>query len=145
MKALGRILLGITIVLAPNALRADDLTGATKCLCSTVQATECLEGGDCEIDIPWNINIPEFVEIDLSTKKLSTTKASGQNRSTAIDHLSRQDGLIILQGFEKGRAFSFVITEKTGRIAAAIATEGRAVAVFGTCTPMPTAPVAAAK
>ena len=35
-----------------------------------------------------------------------------------------------------GRAFSWVIDEATGRVTAAIATDGSAVAVFGACTPL---------
>lgn len=46
----------------------------------------------------------------------------------------RVEGLIYLQGIEGGRAFSFVIHEATGRLAAAIARDGLAVTVFGACT-----------
>ena len=62
----------------------------------------------------------------------------GQNRSTPIKNLERDNGKIVLQGFEKGRAFSFLITEKTGMASIAIAREGLAVSVFGACTPLPT-------
>jgi hypothetical protein len=144
---LKRHLMAFVVLLAvPGAtVWADDLTGASRFLCAAVQATACLDEGDCEVDLPWNLNVPEFIEVDLDAKRLSTTKASGENRATAIDHLSRQDGLIVLQGLEMGRAFSLVITESTGRLAAAIAAEGRAVAVFGACTPMPVPAAAGAK
>lgn len=136
-----RYLIALAMLLAvPGTLvRADDLTGSTRFLCAAVQATKCLEGGECEIDVPWNLNIPEFIEIDLDAKRLSTTQASGQNRATAIEHLSRRDGTIVLQGFEMKRAYSFVITEQTGRVAVAVATEGRVVSVFGACTTLPSA------
>ncbi len=101
-----------------------------------MQATRCLESGDCVVDLPWNLKIPQFIEVDLSARKLSTTKASGENRSTKIDQLRREDGMIVLQGFERGRAFSFVINEETGVLSAAVAAQGKAVAVFGACTPM---------
>jgi hypothetical protein len=42
-----------------------------------------------------------------------------------------------LQGLEKGRAFSIVIAEDTGRASFAVATNGFSVAAFGACTPMP--------
>ena len=130
------ILLIVLLVVAAQLVGADDLTGEDQILCSSVQATYCLEDGECAIDLPWNLNIPQFIEIDLAAKRLSTTAASGENRSTTIEHLTRMDGTIVLQGFEKGRAFSFVITEATGQLAVAVATEGRVVAVFGACTPM---------
>jgi hypothetical protein len=136
-----RYLMVFAVLLAmPGAsVWADDLTGSTRFLCAAVQATKCLEGGECEIDVPWNLNIPEFIEIDLDARRLSTTKASGQNRATTIEHMSRRDGTIVLQGFEMKRAYSFVITEQTGRVAVAVATEGRVVSVFGACTALPSA------
>ena len=138
MSKISLVALVIALLVLPGGeVLADDLTGASRLLCAAVQATRCTEGGECAADVPWNLNVPEFIEFDLDAKRLSTTKASGQDRQTTIGHFSRQDGTIVLQGFEMGRAFSLVITEATGRLAAAIAAEGRAVAVFGACTPMP--------
>jgi len=131
------VCLAVMLALSGSVVWADDLTGHSKFLCAAVQATECREGGECVTEQPWNLNIPEFIEVDLDAKRLGTTQASGQNRTTAIEHLSRADGFIVLQGFEMGRAFSFVITEQTGRVAVAVATGGRAVAVFAACTPLP--------
>jgi hypothetical protein len=142
-----RQLMVLALLLAGPAVAvwADDLTAHSKFLCAAVQATECREGGECTTDLPWKLNIPEFIEVDLDAKRLSTTQASSQNRTTAIEHVTRREGAIILQGFENGRAFSFAITEQTGRVAVAVATEGRAVAVFGSCTPLASAAGPAAK
>ena len=65
---------------------------------------------------------------------ISTTKASGQNRSTKFTKSDRTEGMITLQGVESERAFSFVIHEATGRMTAAIARDGLSVTVFGACT-----------
>ena len=137
MRNMMRAVLILGILALPSLVAADNLTGVNRILCTAVQATRCVESGDCEIDLPWNMNIPQFIEVDLAAKKLSTTKASGENRSTPIEQLKRQDGMIVIQGFEKGRAFSFVITEETGALSVAVAATGKAVAVFGACTPMP--------
>ena len=131
--------LGVILVLAGPAVWADDLADSNRFLCSPVQATVCFDDGECEIDLPWNLNIPDFIEVDLDARRLSTTAASGENRMTPIENVSRRDGLIVLQGFEMGRAFSWVISEQTGQVTAAIATEGRAVTVFGACTPITSA------
>jgi len=131
------VALVIVVALSGGEVLADDLTGASRFLCAAVQATRCTDGGDCTLDVPWNLNVPEFIEVDLDAKRLGTTAASGENRTTAIEHLTRRDGRIVVQGFENGRAFSWVITESTGRLAVAVATEGRVVAVFGACTPLP--------
>lgn len=127
----------IVLALAvPSAASADDLTGHQEFLCTAVHVSVCDDDGECTSDQPWNLNIPQFIEVNLKDKKLSTTKASGENRSTPIKNLERADGLIAVQGFETGRAFSFLITEKTGMLVASVAREGKAVAVFGACTPM---------
>ena len=132
---------GIALILPalalPSAASADDLTGQQELLCTAVQVNVCNDDGECTSDQPWNLNIPQFIEVNLKDKKLSTTKASGENRSTPVKNLERADGLIVVQGFENGRAFSFVITEKTGMLVASVAREGKVVAVFGACTPMP--------
>jgi len=120
----------------PSAAAADDLTGQQEFLCTAVQVNVCNDDGECSSDQPWNLNIPQFIEVSLKDKRLSTTKASGEARSTPIKNMERGDGLIVLQGFENGRAFSFLITEKTGMLVVSVAREGKAVAVFGACTPM---------
>lgn len=133
------MVLALILALPGLVVQADDLTGSTTFLCAGVQATECLEGGECGIDLPRNLNMPAFVEVDLDAKLLSTTAASGLNRTTPITSLSRDDGMIFLQGYELGKGFSFVITEQTGHVTVAIAAEGRAVIVFGSCTPLASA------
>ena len=126
----------VALAFSARVVVADDLTGSSRFLCVPVQATVCVEDGECAVDLPWNLNIPQFIEVDLEAKWLSTTTASGQNRATPIEHLSRGSGTIVFHGFEMGRAFSWVISEGTGRVTAAVATDGIAVAVFGACTPL---------
>ena len=126
----------LIVALAGQAVWADDLAGTQRFLCAPVQATVCYEEGECVVDLPYNLNIPEFVEVDLETRRLSTTAASGLNRATPIAHVGREDGNVFLQGFEMGRAFSWVINEQTGQVTVAVAFEGVSVAVFGACTPV---------
>ncbi len=132
------ILVSFVLALPASAVAvADDLTGEEMILCTSVQVTLCTEDGNCVLENPWNLNVPQFIEINLKDKRMSTTKASGQDRSTPIRTLEREDGQIFLQGVEAGRAFSFVIGEKTGLASIAVAREGKTVSVFGACTPMP--------
>lgn len=128
------VLAAVLFVAAGSAAQADNVKGADLLLCTAVQATGCYESGECEIDLPWNLNVPQFIQVDLKGKRLATTKASGENRSTPLDQVRHEGGAIVLQGFEKGRAFSFVIMEETGFATVAVATDGKAVVVFGACT-----------
>jgi hypothetical protein len=123
----------------PAVTGADDLTGQDRLLCTAVEVTRCVESGTCTSELPWNLNVPQFIEVDLKAKTFSTTKASGENRATPIRSLLREEGLLVLQGFEAGRAFSFVIHEESGMASVAVARDGLTVSIFGACTPMPQA------
>lgn len=125
----------IVLGLASTITSADDLTGSQKFLCTAMQANVCWSDGECESGLPWIYDVPQFIEVDLVQKRLATTKASGENRATPIASLQRDAGQIVIQGFEKGRAFSFLIDEKTGDVIVAIARRDLAVTVFGACTP----------
>lgn len=126
----------IGLLATPCAALADDLTGQQHFLCSPVLVNVCTEDGKCESAAPWDLNIPPFLEFNLKDKVISTTKASNENRSTPIRTLLNESGFIFLQGVEAGRAFSFVIEEKTGSATIAVARDDRTVSVFGACTPL---------
>lgn len=126
----------IAALAAPSAVLADDLTGQQHFLCSPVLVNVCTDDGKCENAAPWDLNIPQFLEFNLKDKVISTTKASNENRSTPIRTLLNEGGHIYLQGVEGGRAFSFVIEEKTGLATIAVARDDKTVSVFGACTPL---------
>ncbi len=132
----GCAVLFAVLCLAPTLAPADDLGSSNMILCTIVVATLCFDDGECESGPPWDWNIPQFIEIDLAGKEMRTTRASDQNRSTAIKNLEREDGQIFLQGVETGRALSVAITIKTGMASFAGAREGVTVAAFGACTPI---------
>ncbi len=129
-------LIAALLLAASPAALAGDLTGTSRFLCSVVNVGRCDVDG-CWEDTPDGALIPQFVIIDLGAKLLSTTAASGQNRSTPIESVRRDGGLIVLQGLENGRAFSFVISEKSGSASVAIAREELVLAVSAACTPLP--------
>jgi len=137
MRQLKYLAVAMLILVPSGAALADDLTGATALLCAPDHMTICASNEECTSDPPEELNIPSFIQVDLEGKTLSTTKASGENRVTPIKHVERGDGLIIFQGIENGRAFSWVIDEATGTVSVAVAVEHAGVVIFGACTPMP--------
>jgi hypothetical protein len=114
---------------------ADDVSGADTLLCSVNFALQCTENGECESGPPWNMNLPEFIEVRLGEKMLSTTRSSDEKRTTPIKLLERADGALYLHGDQNGRAFSIVITEETGMATYAVAAEEMVVSGFGACIP----------
>jgi hypothetical protein len=129
----------VGLVLMSSAAMAEDLTGRDRFLCSARNVTACTEDGVCVNGTPLEFNVPQFVEVDLGAKMLSTTAAAPEYRTTPINHLKREDGVILLQGSQGDRAFSFMINESLGLATVAIATDGFNIGVFGACTPMPAA------
>ena len=123
-----------TALAAGAPATADDASAADTLLCSIMYANECRTDG-CEGALPLGTNIPQFIEIDLKNKVLSTTRASGENRSTPFKNLQRDAGLIIVQGYEMGRAFSMVITEESGFATMGVTVDDGGVVAFGSCTP----------
>ncbi len=128
------IVLISAFTLVASAAFADNVENTDRLLCSTSRIIVCFEDGECIDAHPWELNIPQFVVIDAKKMTLSTTKASGENRSTPIRTLQRDNGTLILQGIEQGRAFGFVIDEVSGLLTASVARDGLAVSVFGACT-----------
>lgn len=122
-------------MLGTSATVADNLFGASQLLCAPRNVTHCSSGGDCDSGPPDSYNIPDFIQIDLDRELIYTTEASGESLSTPVQHFSRVDGVIYLQGVEGGRAYSMVIDETTGDVSMTVASHGETAATFGTCTP----------
>ena len=127
-------IVAVALVLVPLSASADDVTGVTKILCAATEATVCTFEGECEIGSPWQWNIPSFVVINLDTQTIGTTGASKDQRRSEFKQIERDDEHVVLQGYENGRAFSFVIHLPTGEMTVAVARDGVAVSAFGMCT-----------
>ena len=129
-----KTIIATTVLFVTSIAVAENVAGVDKMVCAAGQAQICLETGECYSANPYELSVPDFVVIDIRKQTVSTTKASGLNRSTSFTKVERIDGLIYLQGLEGGRAFSFVIHEEIGRMTVAVSRDGLSVTVFGACT-----------
>lgn len=125
----------ILALVSASPVAADTLKDANRMLCVPRTVSHCVSGEGCDLVLPETENIPEFVEVDLKSKTIAATKASGENRSTPIQSQSRTGGNIYVQGLENGRTYSMVISESTGDLTFAIAADGESAVMFGGCTP----------
>lgn len=123
-----------TGLLASNMAMAENLEGVDELLCAAGRAQICFENGECFAATPAELDIPSFVLIDTKKKTVSTTKASGENRSSLFSSVERSDQTIYLQGKEGERVFSFVIDEYSGFMTVGVIRDGISVTVFGACT-----------
>lgn len=122
------------IALLSSTALADNVTGTSRLLCSQGQVMVCLHSADCAVVAPALVATPQFVVIDTRKKTVSTTKASGDGRSSRISNLTREGGLIMAQGKHGERAFSLVIDEATGTFTGSVASDGYTINSFGSCT-----------
>jgi hypothetical protein len=131
MKKLAIAVAGMVI---GGLVQADSLEDVDRMVCAAAQVQICIESDTCYSATAAELDVPEFVVIDIRKKVISTTRASNLNRATTFNSVEKSDGLIYLQGIEGGRAFSFVIDEASGHMTVSIARDGIAVSVFGACT-----------
>ena len=129
-----KLIAAIAGLLIGGLAQAENVEGVDEIVCAATQVQICIEDDTCYSATAFELDMPDFVVIDISKKTISTTKASNQNRSTKFSSVTKEDGLIYLQGMEGGRAFSFVIHEASGRMTVAISRDGLSVSVFGACT-----------
>lgn len=123
-----------TALLIFGAAAAENVEDSDRLLCAAGKVMICVEDGECFATSALETGVPQFVIVDTKAKTVSTTKASGENRSSPVENISRFGGRIFLQGIENDRAFSFVIEEDSGLLTATIARDGVSVSVFGACT-----------
>jgi hypothetical protein len=120
-----------------GAAAADNVTGSDSLLCYAYSAARCeLEGTACTVKTPWQLNLPDFIKLDLDAKRAETTEASGEVRQTSIRTVERSNGVILLQGVQGERAFSWLITEATGEGTLAVSAPAAGLTVFTVCTPI---------
>ena len=122
------------VLLAFAPALAENISDSDRIVCSPADVKLCFENGECFDTNPWEVDMPEFVIIDIRKKTISTTRVSGQDRKTTFSALTKTDDLLVMQGIEDDRAFSFVIEQQTGILTAAVARDGVSISVFGACT-----------
>lgn len=132
-----RFILGWVALLLCGAVAADDLTDSDSLLCYAHSAARCeVEGATCTVKTPWQLNLPDFIKLNLDAKRAETTEASGEVRQTPIRTVERSNGIILLQGVQGERAFSWLITEATGEGTLTVSSLAAGLTVFTVCTPI---------
>ena len=119
----------------PLAAPAADFDGSRPLLMALIDVIECRPGGECEKVTPQQAGLPRFLEIDIAKKDVSEIGEAQEERRTAIQNVTREDGVLILQGAQNGRGWSLTITEATGEAVATVSDPVSGFVLFGACTP----------
>jgi hypothetical protein len=134
MKSILKAALSGVLLLTAH-VHADDLGNSGQVLCSIQNLNACQSYGVCTPVLPAEVNIPQFVEVDTKTGKLSTTAASGEGRETTASQVIASEDHLLIHGDQLGRAFSLLIQKSTGQASFASVADGDAVVGFAACTP----------
>jgi hypothetical protein len=115
--------------------------GSKTILCAMQSVTQCDAGTDCVSVTPENVNLPDFFQIDVAGKVISSTPESGREATTPIERSEILDGKLVLQGADDGiedvrdgLGWTIAINEETGKMVISASGDGFATVVFGACT-----------
>ncbi|MEJ2661841.1 MAG: hypothetical protein P8Z73_14110 [Desulfobacteraceae bacterium] len=131
----------ILICFLPFSAVAGDFDGSKTLLCCFTKILECVEYEDCQERTPEQVNLPRFVDINFTEKKISPSQGGEEARKTDIERLEHIDGKLIIGGAEDGVegvtdgfGWSMAISEQTGRLALTVSGDQVGFIAFGACT-----------
>lgn len=124
-----KILGCLAIVFCSGSGMASDFNGSKPLVCAIVEVMDCDIHNECARVNANAVNLPDIFSMDIKKKEMS-----GANRATKIQHVTHNEGNLILQGTsDLGRAWSVVLSESTGKFTGAVAAEDFGFLIFGSC------------
>ncbi len=133
--------LAIGLYVLPMGVMASDYDGSKPMLCASADVFECVGGAACDRIRAEEVDAPRFLKVEVKKKRVSATRASGQERTTQIERTEQVDGKLILQGAEEGipgvrdgLGWSMAIQEDSGKMVLTGSGDDVAFVIFGACT-----------
>jgi hypothetical protein len=114
--------------------RAGDFDGSKPLICAVLKAVACPQGEEALVGDAESVNLPQFFHIDVGKKLITGKGPEGDLRETKIETVAHEDGKLILQGIQKGKAWAAIIDEETGKTVISGLDNGVGIIVFGACT-----------
>jgi hypothetical protein len=131
MKRLSINSIAAALCLIAAPVLSADFDGSKPLICSSIEANDCALGLGCAKGLAEDIDAPQFIRLDFSGKTMSA-----RGKTAPIERQARENGLLMVQGFENERAWSVTITESNGWLVGAIAGNEEGFVIFGACTPL---------
>ena len=124
--------LGLT-ALATSALAKGPYDGSKPLICTTHESESCIEDEACVGGDADDVNLPEFVRINIGAKKIEILDEGRTGETTKIRTVERVGAFTILQGIENGRGWTFLINDE-GETVLTVTGDGVGWVAFGDCT-----------
>ena len=135
-------LAAVTFSILPFSVQGASFDGSQNLICAPQLVIECGPGGKCEQGMAASVNLPNFFQMDFSTREMTAITESENKRTSRIKSMEVLDGKLFLQGADDGiegvrdgLAWSISITQDTGRLVLSAAGGNEAFVIFGACTP----------
>jgi len=135
MKTLPMMLIAAISLLCSAPVRAGDFDGSKPLICSVIRTVACPRDDEISKGTAEDVDLPQFLFIDFEKKLVTGKTAEGDVRETKIESIRHEGGQLILQGVQRGRAWSAVINEETGKATIIGASDEAGFVVFAACTP----------
>jgi hypothetical protein len=122
----------LVVAIGSHANAAYD--GSSPLLCVPIEIMECGAGEGCIDTSAESVSIPQFIRIDFEKKTASGTLENGAVREVGIEHMERENGMLVLQGGQQGRGWSVTVGEETGKMTLTASGDRFGFIIFGACT-----------
>lgn len=125
------IMLSFLMCLLSASAQAAVFDGSKTFVCAIIDAHECSVNGECRRVSVLDIDCPRFLKVNLSKKLIVGTMADQSTRNVEIQASAHVDGNLVLQGVQRGRVWSLIISEETGKITLSASGQGECFVFFG--------------
>lgn len=136
MKNVASVTCAVGMLCFGGVSHAAGIDGSKALTCATIEAIECAPGGECSRGWAHEINLPQFVTVDLAAKSITGKRPNDGSRLAAkIKSVTTKESNLVLQGVQNDRAWSMVIAKDNGFMSVSVSAEDAGFVVFGACTP----------
>lgn len=135
MKNTMTLISGIALLIASTTMAAAALDGSAPVLCAVTSTVSCDAQGDCIEGPAGAVNLPVFLKIDVQNKVAQSVRVGGEQRTSEILSMRKEDGSLVLLGVDQGAGWSMTIGESGGQSILSVSSAGVGYIAFGACIP----------
>jgi hypothetical protein len=132
IRSIATVAFAAGLCAAYPAAAAGKYDGSASLISAAAVAHECAAGEICQARLVESVGLPTLMRMDFAGMKVRPLEAL-PNRDSTIRNVNHVNGRTVINGGESGRGWVVTINEQTGRMTAAVVTDGEGFVVFGQC------------
>jgi hypothetical protein len=135
MKLVSRLLVGSALMGASMFTMGASFDGSVPLLCAVTGTISCDARSDCIEGPAEAVNLPVFLKIDVQNKVAQSVRFGGEQRTSEILSMHKEDGSLVLLGVDQGAGWSTSIGTSDGKLTLSVSGAGIGYIAFGACIP----------